>query len=107
MLRALLAAAAALLSTPAFAATVHTMLQMATPSGPGADVGMVTITDSAQGAQIALDLHGVPPGERGLHVHQNDSCAASLGPDGKVIPAGAAGGHYDPAKTGHHMGPEG
>jgi superoxide dismutase, Cu-Zn family len=100
-------AAAALVAPPAFAATVHTTLRVATPAGPGAEVGTATIQDSPQGAIITLDLHGVPPGQRGMHVHQNGSCAASIGPDGKPIPAGAAGPHFDPARTGRHMGPEG
>jgi superoxide dismutase, Cu-Zn family len=100
-------AAAALAPVPALAATVRTVLQLATPAGSGAEVGSVTITDSAEGARIVLDLHGLPPGERGFHVHEHGSCAPSKGPDGKPVPAGAAGGHYDPAGTGRHMGPEG
>jgi superoxide dismutase, Cu-Zn family len=67
----------------------------------------VTIADSPQGARITLDLHRLPAGQRGFHVHEKGSCAASKAPDGKPIPAGAAGGHYDPAGTSHHMGPEG
>jgi Cu-Zn family superoxide dismutase len=100
-------AAAALAAAPTLAATVHTTLQLATPTGPGADVGTATITDSPKGARIALDLHGLPQGEHGLHVHDKGSCAPGAGPDGKVAPAGAAGPHFDPAGTGHHMGPEG
>jgi Cu-Zn family superoxide dismutase len=99
--------AAALVAAPAFAATVRTTLHVATPAGPGAEVGTATINDSPQGAMITLDLHGLPPGQRGMHVHQNGSCAASKGPDGKPVPAGAAGAHFDPARTGRHMGPEG
>jgi len=99
--------AAALVAAPAIAATVRTTLHVATPAGPGAEVGTATINDSPQGAMITLDLHGLPPGQRGMHVHENGSCAASTGPDGKPVPAGAAGGHYDPARTGRHMGPEG
>jgi len=99
--------AAALAAAPTFAATVQTTLRVATPAGPGAKVGTVTIKDSPRGAMTTLDLHGVPPGQRGMHVHQNGSCAASAGPDGKLVPAGAAGPHFDPARTGRHMGPEG
>ena len=66
----------------------------------------MTITDSPQGARIVLDLHGLPSGQRGFHVHEKGSCAPSKGPDGKLVPAGAAGGHLDPAGTGRHMGPE-
>jgi Cu-Zn family superoxide dismutase len=105
----LLAAVAAvgLAPAPTLAAKVHTTLHLATASGPGAEVGSVTITDSPQGAKIILDLHGLPPGPRGLHVHQEGSCAASKGPDGALVPAGAAGPHFDPARTGRHMGPKG
>jgi Cu-Zn family superoxide dismutase len=99
--------AAALAPALALAATVQTTLRLATPAGLGAEVGSVTISDSPQGARITLNLHGLPPGQRGLHVHQNGSCAPSMGPDGKLVPAGAAGPHFDPAGTGRHMGPEG
>lgn len=42
----------------------------------------------------------------GLHVHSGGSCAATT-QDGKVVPAGAAGPHYDPATTNSHKGPQG
>ena len=107
ILLASIAATPLLVAAPTLAATVHTTLQLATPEGPGAEVGSVMIMDSPQGARIMLDLHGLPPGQRGFHVHENGSCATSKGPDGKLVPAGAAGAHFDPAGTGRHMGPEG
>jgi Cu-Zn family superoxide dismutase len=101
------AAVAALAVGPALAATVRGDLDRATPSGPGASVGTAAISDGPNGAVITLDLHGLPPGQHGMHVHEKASCAPGPGPDGKVIPAGAAGSHWDPGKTGHHLGPEG
>jgi Cu-Zn family superoxide dismutase len=108
MFRALsLSFAIAAAATPALSATVRTDLARATPEGPGAPVGTATIADSPKGAVIALDLKDLPPGQHGLHLHQNGSCAPGPGPDGKTIPAGAAGGHWDPGQTGHHLGPQG
>jgi Cu-Zn family superoxide dismutase len=110
MLRALpvsLTIAAALAASPAFCATVSADLTQASLQGAGPAVGTASIHDSSRGAVIALDIHGLPPGTHGLHLHQNASCAPGPGPDGKVIAAGAAGGHWDPTKSGHHLGPEG
>jgi Cu-Zn family superoxide dismutase len=110
MLRALampLSIAALAVAAPAFAATVRAELARALPEGAGEPVGVATISDGAQGAVIALDLKGLPPGPHGLHLHQNASCAPSTGPDGKPVPAGAAGAHWDPGQTNHHLGPEG
>lgn len=99
--------AAVVTAGAAFAATVHASLQLATPTGPGADVGTATITDSPRGARIKLDLHGLPAGRRGLHVHEHGSCDVAAGNDGKPVPAGAAGGHFDPARADTHRGPTG
>ena len=90
--------------SPAFAADVQVQIQRATANGPGESVGTVTIVGSPSGAQFKTDLHGLPPGPHGFHVHENGSCAPS-DVNGQVTPAGAAGGHLDPAHTGHHEGP--
>jgi Cu-Zn family superoxide dismutase len=37
----------------------------------------------------------------GFHVHENPSCE-SKEKDGKMVPALAAGGHYDPAASNRH-----
>ena len=90
----------------ALAATVHADIALTTPAGPGAPVGNISITDAPGGAKISVQLSGLPAGQHGFHVHQNPSCAP--GPiNGVVGPAGGAGGHLDPDKTGMHMGPTG
>jgi Cu-Zn family superoxide dismutase len=81
-------------------------MRRATPSGPGEAVGTVTIADSAQGAIIKTDLKGLPPGPHGFHVHENSSCEPMTS-NGQTVPAGAAGGHFDPRLTGEHAGPKG
>jgi Cu-Zn family superoxide dismutase len=102
ILSSLLLAAA----SPALAQSLSAPIALATPTGPGASVGIVTISEGPDGAKFALDLHGLPPGPHGFHVHGNPSCAPGE-KDGKPVPAGAAGGHLDPDKTGMHMGPMG
>ena len=89
------------------AESVTVPMAAVTPAGPGGSNGTVTIHDGPSGAVFHVDVHGLPPGQHGFHVHQNPSCAPATGADGKVTPAGGAGGHLDPAKTGMHMGPMG
>jgi Cu-Zn family superoxide dismutase len=74
--------------------------------GVGASIGTVTFTDSDQGLAIKPDLKMLAPGAHGFHIHQNPSCDTNE-KDGKKVPGGAAGGHFDPASTGKHEGPEG
>lgn len=78
----------------------------ATETGPGDKLGTVTFADDADGLVITTDLKGLPAGERGFHIHEFPNCGPTT-KDGKVTPAGAAGGHWDPDKTGKHAGPGG
>jgi superoxide dismutase, Cu-Zn family len=92
---------------PATAAPeLNVTLMRATPTGPGDSVGAVTISNSAGGAVFALNLTGLPAGTHGFHVHQMPDCGMAH-ENGQPTPAGAAGGHFDPANTGRHAGPEG
>jgi len=74
------------------------------PNGVEKPAGTVTISETRYGAVLTPDLQGLPPGVHGFHLHEKPSCEASV-TDGKPTPAGAAGGHWDPAKTGAHKGP--
>jgi len=102
-------AGAAVAAAPALAASVTVPMAMATAEGAGASVGKITLSDAAggHGVAMALDLHGLPPGEHGFHLHANPSCEPAKGKEGKMEAAGAAGPHLDPQKTGKHLGPEG
>lgn len=99
--------AAALAAGPALADNIVVPMSLVTPQGVGASVGKLTLIDGSKGVAIDLDLHGLPPGAHGFHLHEKPSCDPAKAADGTVTPAGAAGAHLDPAKTGKHMGPEG
>jgi len=81
-------------------------MSLATPSGPGKMIGNVTITESKNGLVFTPALTDLPAGPHGFHVHETGSCGADQ-KDGKAVPAGAAGGHYDPSGSKHHAGPTG
>jgi len=118
-----LLAGLAVLALPAAAAAQGT-LQPATPAnasggprvtttmykvdakGVGTAIGTITAEETAGGLVLMPDLKDLPPGARGFHLHQNPSCEPAE-KDGKATAALAAGGHYDPASTGKHMGPKG
>lgn len=70
------------------------------------DIGTITASESRYGVVFTPALHDLPPGIHGFHMHVNPSCAPKE-QDGKMVPALAAGGHFDPGKTGKHEAPWG
>jgi Cu-Zn family superoxide dismutase len=95
-----------LVAGPALAAELRAEIKQTTPTGTGDSLGTVTISDGSGGAAVKTALKGLPPGPHGFHVHQNGSCQPTTA-NNQPVPAGAAGGHYDPQNTGKHEGPEG
>ena len=64
--------------------------------GKGTSVGTAMISPAAGGGvSIALDLHGLPPGEHALHFHAAAKCD---GPDFT-----SATGHFNPASKQHGL----
>ncbi len=69
----------------------------------GHEVGKVSLTESPNGVLLHAELHDIPAGTHGFHLHTVGSCT----PDFK-----AAGGHFNPtgkkhgfmAKEGAHLG---
>lgn len=59
-------------------------------------IGTIKIQDTSKGLKFIPNLHGLPPGPHGFHVHQMPSCENH---------GDAAGGHLDPSHTGKHLGP--
>lgn len=67
----------------------------------GKNVGSIMVDDSQYGAVFTPSLTGIPAGMHGFHIHENASCDPKIIAEKKVI-GGAAGGHFDPKKTGKH-----
>lgn len=65
---------------------------------PSHNIGYVLLKDSPNGLLILPHLSHVPAGFHGFHIHVNPSCKDH---------GMAAGWHYDPTKTGKHLGPYG
>jgi len=93
-------------ASPASVGGLTVKMRKATPSGPGDALGTIGITASDAGAEFKPKLRGLPPGRHGFHVHEDTECGPIF-MNGVRIPAGAAGGHWDPEHSGKHAGPMG
>ncbi|MCP1572183.1 MULTISPECIES: superoxide dismutase family protein [Herbaspirillum] len=103
---ALLACGSAVTAASAAEPPITVALNLVNAQGVASPAGEVTISETPYGLLFKPALSGLPAGVHGFHVHQNPSCAP-LEKDGKMEPALAAGGHWDPQKTGKHEGPYG
>jgi Cu-Zn family superoxide dismutase len=77
-------------------ASITIPIKLFTANGQVQDIGSITAEDSFCGVLLTPNLHGLPPGIHGFHVHENPSCEQN---------GMAAGGHLDPNKTNEHDGP--
>lgn len=98
----------ALLGLPslALAADITIKMHAINDKGMGESIGTVRAVDSKGGLMLVPRLKGLSAGEHGIHVHENANC----GPreqNGRMTPGLAAGGHWDPTKSGKHLGPQG
>ena len=92
---------------PAQAQQLAATLEAVTADGVGAPIGTVTVAPSDGGATFTVRLQGLQPGPHGFHVHADGNCGPGHGADGKMAAAMQAGGHWDPAGTKKHLGPDG
>lgn len=99
-----LAAVCMLGTRPVMAESLTVPVDAVTSDGIGSQIGTVTFVDVPGGMDIMVDLKGLAPGEHGMHIHQNPSCAPAQ-QDGKAVAALAAGGHWDPDNAKTHKGP--
>ena len=100
-------AAAIVTAGAAYAANETVTMNMIDANGVGKSIGTLDLTDTNEGLRIMPHLDGLPPGDHGFHVHVNPNCGPGNGPNGQPAAGIAAGGHYDPANTGKHLGPNG
>lgn len=95
------------LTGAAHAADQTVTLYEARADGAGPSLGTIRIEETPYGLAFHPQLAGLPAGLHGFHFHENGSCGPSTTPNGNVVPAGAAGGHFDPKGTKHHGEPWG
>lgn len=85
------------------AASLEVDVHKAGLEGRGEKIGTVKIEETQYGLVFTPALEGLSSGGHGFHIHANGDCGPA--PDattGKMIPAGAAGGHFDPEDTKTH-----
>lgn len=108
-MKAILIAALGLLGLPIASHAQQSMqvrMFLVDEAGVGIDIGTITATETRYGTLFQPKLTNLIPGLHGFHVHENPDCGPGK-KDGKAEAGGAAGGHYDPQKTGKHAGPYG
>ena len=91
----------------AYAASETITMTAIDANGIGKKIGTLRLSDTKGGLQITPRLAGLPAGDHGFHVHVNPNCGPGNGANGQPAAGMAAGGHYDPANTGKHLGPLG
>jgi len=100
-------AAAITAASTAYAGSEVVTMNAIDANGVGKEIGTLLLSDTQAGLQVQPALVGLPPGDHGFHVHENPDCGPGTGPNGQPAAGVAAGGHYDPADTGKHLGPYG
>lgn len=87
-----------------YAATITVPMNLVSSDGEEKNIGEITIQETPYGLLFTPALHSLPAGIHGFHVHENGNCSPAQ-KDGQAVAALSAGGHFDPEKTGKHLGP--
>jgi Cu-Zn family superoxide dismutase len=101
-LLALSASSAVFAADPPASVSIYAL----TDTGVGDPIGTIDLKNSKDGLVLTPKLSHLPPGQHGIHIHQLPDCRA-VEKDGQSVAGLAAGGHFDPAQTGKHLGPTG
>ena len=106
--RSYAAAAAALLALTAgvMAQQLSVDVNRISSSDVGDKIGTIAISEDKGGLNFKVAVKGIPPGQRGFHVHEKGDCGPAM-KDGQMQAGMAAGEHYDPEHKKSHKGPEG
>jgi superoxide dismutase, Cu-Zn family len=75
-------AAAIVSAGAAHAASVTVTINAIDANGVGKEIGTLLLSDTQAGLQVQPALVGLPPGDRGFHVHVNPNCGPGAGPNG-------------------------
>lgn len=95
-----------LIPVPSSADEVTVTMHLINDKGVGPAIGQILAHGTSAGVMFMPNLKGLPPGPHGFHVHEAADCGVKE-KDGKMVAGLAAGGHFDPANTGKHLGPSG
>ena len=93
-----------LLSASVSAEKLSITVHMVSAEGIGKPAGTIDAIDTKWGLLLTPNLSGLPAGMRGFHVHEHANCASGEN-QGKPAAAHQAGSHFDPGKSGKHLGP--
>ncbi|HZR81909.1 MAG TPA: superoxide dismutase family protein [Candidatus Binatia bacterium] len=103
-------------------AVLHPVNQTTGEVDNSVDLGTARFKQGKDKVDVLIQVNGVPVAgsepessadgqgsyyPHGIHIHDGDACGSTKDKDDKMVPAGAAGPHFDPKKTGSHKGPEG
>jgi superoxide dismutase, Cu-Zn family len=100
----ILAAILTLAATNVDAEKLTVTIHLVSAEGVGKQIGTIVAEDIKYGLLLTPNLSGAPAGLHGFHVHEHPNCAPAEN-NGKMTAAHTAGAHYDPAKSGKHLGP--
>jgi len=69
-------------------------------NGAGQPAGTATLTEVSGGVRVVVEARGLPPGQKGVHIHEVGKCDPPQ--------FTSAGGHFNPGKRQHGLlNPEG